>query len=740
MKKLLYLILLISAFAFSQSTEPVSENERLTLIKNQLELLSLESPGLNDEAKTDINVSNITLSNFILGISNAHDVNINISKELESITISNNNFSNVKVADLLVFLCKEYSLTIDFTGSILAIKKYKKPDLSKKEYHIIVEFNPDISSISLDAKNNKLYDVFKTIMDKTAKNLVFSPGLENKVLTAYFKDMPFESAMHTLALSNNLYVEKTNEGFFLFEENDLKNNNAQQVSRLRNIQNQDYNVLDFENKLIKVDFRNTSIATIITNLSQDLKLDVFTATPLDEAGTVTFKTESISFDKLLVKIFESQVAISQTNSSDGTNAQTNTTNRPNNQNQNSTPSNNTSQFTFKKEGNTYFFGTENQLSVRKIEVIHLMHRSVELLSDPEGGNSRSRTVGRNLGNNYGDYNRNFSSGVNQNGFNNNSVNRSNNGRLQNGNRFGNNSNSSNGVSQTIDEIIPPEISNDLDIQVDPELNSLYVTGSSAKIERLKEFITYIDKTVPVVLIEVMFVEVGRNNTIETGVTWGIGDEPSETRGGIFPTTDLTLGARTINKVINGFNGFDRLNLGKVIPNFFATIKAMESNGNLKIKSTPKLSTLNGHRATFSNGETSYYTVTQRNIYGTDNPQTSEITNYEPIDAELGLTIKPLVSGDGQVTLDIFVIQSSFGDRIDENAPPDISSREFSSIIRVQDQDIVVLGGLEEQRRSNSGSGVPFLARVPVVKWLFSSRKREASKAKLTVFIKPTIIY
>src|SRR5690606_30622891 len=196
--------------------------------------------------------------------------------------------------------------------------------------------------------------------------------------------------------------------------------------------------------------------------------------------------------------------------------------------------------------------------------------------------------------------------------------------------------------------------------VDHELNSIYVTGTSERIERLKEFIKYIDKTVPLVSIEVMFVEVNKSNTIESGVSWGIGDEPSETKGGIFPETNFTLGAQTINKVINGFDGFDRLNLGKVVPNFFATVKAMEKNGNLKIKSTPKLSTLNGHRATFSNGETSYYAVTQRNIYGTDNPQTSEITNYEPIDAELGLTIKPLVSGDGQVTLDIYVIQSSFG--------------------------------------------------------------------------------
>jgi len=166
---------------------------------------------------------------------------------------------------------------------------------------------------------------------------------------------------------------------------------------------------------------------------------------------------------------------------------------------------------------------------------------------------------------------------------------------------------------------------------------------------------------------------------------------------------------------------------------------MEANGNLKIRSTPKLSTLSGHRATFSNGQTSYYTVTQQNIVSGNNPVTNTITNFVPIDAELGLTVKPLVSGDGQVTLDIFVIQSNFGQRIEENAPPDINSREFSSLIRVRNGDIVVLGGLEEQTKDDSGSGVPLLARIPVIKWLFSQRRREDSKSKLTILIKPTVI-
>ncbi|MCB0374653.1 MAG: type II and III secretion system protein, partial [Sinomicrobium sp.] len=259
--------------------------------------------------------------------------------------------------------------------------------------------------------------------------------------------------------------------------------------------------------------------------------------------------------------------------------------------------------------------------------------------------------------------------------------------------------------------------------------------------RFKTFIREIDKPVPVILIEVMLLEVSRTATVEAGISWGIADEPVTTKGNLFPSADLTLGAKSVNKVIGGFNGFGSFNIGQVIPEFFATIKAMEANGNVKIRSTPKLSTLNGHRANLSIGETTYYVVTNQNFYGSQIPQSSEIRNYEPIDAELAINIKPLVSGDGQITLDINVIQSDFnGERIDEDAPPGINSREFSSIIRVRDQDLVVLGGLEEKVKNDSGSGVPLLARIPVIKWLFSKRKREDSRRKLTVLIKPTVIY
>ncbi|MDC1324526.1 general secretion pathway protein GspD [Flavobacteriaceae bacterium] len=743
MKKIaLILSLLISGFFYAQNPDP-----RIATLKNQLEILAADVNGLTEQVKTEINVDNITLANFLLAVSDVHKVNINVAPELNQIRIANN-FTDVTVADLLVFLCKEYQLTIDFTGNILSVKTFLKIPERPEERVIPIGYNPNNQTISIDAKGDLLYEVFKRIMDETGKNLVFSPGLETKVLTAYIQQTPFDTAMENLAYANNLFVEQSNDGFYVFEDNSPQNasnsNNSNSVrqrpTRSRN-SNFFFKVLDLEKQLIEVDFINTPIADIINDIGTELSIDVFTATPLEAAGIATFKAKSISFEALLTKIFEGQSAPSSENINSNPNNFNNTTNQ-----RSSTGSNNskgTSRFTYKKEGTIYFFGTENQLSVREVAIIQLQHRSVELLSDPSGGGSRSRgnnsrTISRPT------QNFNSNSGSNNNTNNNFNSNQIDNFSSQNRNQLSTNSSQSfnnySSKAEALVNILPDEIKKDLDIKVDYELNSFYVNGPSSNIKRFKDFITKIDKPVPVILIEVMLIEVNTNAIVETGVSWGIGNEPATTQGGVFPETDLTLGAQTINKVIGGFDGFGSFNLGKVVPNFFATIRAMETNGSLKVRSTPKLSTLNGHRARFSNGQTSYYTVTQRNIYGTNNPQTSEITNYQPIEAELGLTIKPIVSGDGQVTLDIFVVQSSFRGRISADAPPDISSREFSSIIRVRDQDIVVLGGLEEQFRDNSGSGVPFLSRIPIIKWLFSSRKREANKAKLTVLIKPTIIY
>lgn len=737
MKKLVLFIICCAGIVLHAQDE-----QRIQNIKNNLEVLSVTNSGLSENLKLDINVSDVSLPNFLLAVSKVHKVNISIDPSLQSLTIVNN-FSNVTVADLMVFLCREYDLDIGFTGNILSVKKYSPPIEKEVEKKALITFDPLNNFISLDIDKIPLERVFRKITDQSGQNLLYNSGMEQMPLSIYLNNAPFEAALKKMAETNNLTYSKSRDGFYLFNEISLPNTPIEGVAqklpqrrpRAPRGENFYYEVIDSTERILNVDFENVPVANIIRDISYDLGLDLFTATPLQEAGSVSFKAKHIYYDVLLERIFESGTVLSQTNAS-------NVRPVPSAQNRREATVGYQSSslpmfFTFKKENDVYFFGTAEQLSVRTIEVIQMMHRSVELLGDPMQNTGYGRSAGRTNGGSI-NYLGGFQNGLqNDRGFGNNqAMNTSRRVNTQSAD-FGNYENQ----AEALVNILPDDIKADLDIKIDFELNSFLVSGPAANINRFKKFIGQIDKPVPVILIEVMLIEVKKSATVETGISWGIGDVPTATKGKLFPETDLTLGAKTVNKIIGGFDGFGSFNIGKVVPEFFATIKAMEANGNLKIRSTPKLSTLNGHRANLSIGETTYYVVTNQNFFGSQIPTSSEIRNYQPIDAELAVSIKPLVSGNGQITLDINVIQSDFsGERIEDEAPPGLTSREFSSIIRMQDQDLAVLGGLEEKIKNDSGSGVPLLARIPVIKWLFSKRKREDTMQKLTILIKPTVIY
>jgi len=707
MKKIINIKCVVLFLFLCLVTNLSAQQNRIEQLRNKLESIVVDAPGLNQKA--EINVNNVALSDFLQALATAHTINLSIHPELNKISISNN-FSNATVTDVLVFVCKTYELDIDFTGNILSIYKVKKSNPIVKHRTISISYDTTSANFSIDLQQDTLHVAFKQIMDKTDKNLVFAPGMANLLLTGYIKSMPFDSALDKIAFANNLLITKTRDNYYLFEQggstvalsntiipdkNKRGGKKKQPVHPQRARRANFFFEADSVSQLLNVDFKNTPIATIVYDIGVELNKNMFTAAPLREAGTATVKANHISYDLLLDKILEN------------------------------------TEFAYKKADNIYYFGKKEQISLRDAVVIPLMHRSIEIMTASGG-------LGRRAGRN------DFNSSPNSLGTSN--FNTSTNRQGNNNNRQTINTSSTNTFSERNNQLeslinmLPDDVIKDLTVSVDIELNSFIVSGPSQHIERFKRFIEYIDKPVPVILIEVMLLEVNKTATVETGISWGLGEEPTTTQGGLFPTTDITLGATTVNRIIGGFNGFGSWNLGQVVPNFFAKIKAMEVNGDVKIRSAPKLSALNGHRANLSIGETTYYAVTQRDIIGSQNPQTSTIINYYPIDAEFAISIKPLVSGDGQITLDINVIQSSFnGTKVAEDAPPGINSREFNSIIRVKDQDMVILGGLEEKIKNDTGTGVPLLARIPIIKWLFSKRKREDTKKKLTVLIKPTII-
>ncbi|MEX2596241.1 MAG: type II and III secretion system protein, partial [Salibacteraceae bacterium] len=299
--------------------------------------------------------------------------------------------------------------------------------------------------------------------------------------------------------------------------------------------------------------------------------------------------------------------------------------------------------------------------------------------------------------------------------------------------------------ESVQDAIPQELKKGLEIKEFPDLNGLIVSGSYTSIAEVNAFLRKIDRPVPVVLIDIMIVEVKKNFNVETGFQLTLDGEsvPLSTTGEYNQSgagISATLTSKTLNAILSSFTAPGLVNLGNLSPNFYASIQALESNGIIKRKSTPKLATMNGSEASLSLGEQTFYAETNNSFIGAQSPALSESTIYKPISADMTINIKPSVSSDEQITLSIDFSQSSFTNRIAETAPPGSLTKTFSSKIRVKNGETILLGGLDEEAHEKTGKGLPLIARIPILKWLLGSNTRSDSKSQISIFIQPTVIY
>lgn len=294
--------------------------------------------------------------------------------------------------------------------------------------------------------------------------------------------------------------------------------------------------------------------------------------------------------------------------------------------------------------------------------------------------------------------------------------------------------------EDIVSVIPGELKKGLQITEFRDLNGLVLSGGKPQIDELKRFLEQIDQVVPMVQIEVLIVDVSKSTNLNFGISATLGGDgvPDRTSGAILPEYNMSLNSESINSLINNFNGLGLVNLGKVTSQFYMNINALEKDGLIKVKSTPKLSTINGQEAVLSIGQTEYYLQVNNSFIGSQNPSLSRQENWQPVNANLSITINPMVSSDGNVTLTIGVTQSNFTERVSSTAPPGTVNKDFQSTIRVKNGEMILLGGLENKSRSNSGDGFPFLSRIPIIKWFFSRRIKEDKESKFNLFIKPTV--
>lgn len=296
--------------------------------------------------------------------------------------------------------------------------------------------------------------------------------------------------------------------------------------------------------------------------------------------------------------------------------------------------------------------------------------------------------------------------------------------------------------RTVDKLtdaIPENLKKGVQVAVFGDLNSVIASGDQRQVARVEQFLHSIDKTVPLITIEVMIVDASKDVLLEAGLGLGVGTKPTQTSGTLSPGVDMTLGAGSVNNLIDKVNGLGVIRLGKVTPNFYANLKAMEQSGTIELRSTPKLSTLNGHEATLTSGQMQYYKETNNTYMGTQNPVQSTSYVWKSVEANMTLTITPYVSKDGHITMTIDLSQSEFTERTEKEAPPGTTTRSFKSMVRVRNEEMVLLGGIDRQSHEKSSQGLPFIARIPVLKWIFGTHKNNRQERRLNVFIKPTVI-
>lgn len=625
MKTKIILLTIFLSFIFNISYSQKKD------IEIKIDSLAKIIPEINDTI--NLSVNNISFQELLRSVSKLSNVNV-CSDNSISLVLSLN-FKNIKISNLLLFLCHKYQLDIHNVGKIIYLsQKLNYKNKTKLFYDSITQ------NISLEINNDSLFNVIRILTHKTNKNIIITPDIQNNIINSYIKDAPFYKTIENIALSNNLLFSLKKDSTVILSSNANKNNISTQNTTYNNSSNNysnNYSSNDFSfdienNSKINIYAINFPIKEIIKQISKELNINYFLFNDIKE--NITLSLKKVSYDELLNYLFISA-----------------------------------NYYYVKDTNNIYLFGEKNNEKIRNTKLYKFKYRS----------------------------------------------------------------------SNKIIDKIPAELKKGVEIIELADLNCIMLSGSGYVINELENYLNALDKRISQVLIELIIIDDKSFNNISTGISMGVGDKPTVTKGVLFPEYKMDFSSNSVNEIIKKFNSLGLFNIGKVNQNFYLSLKALEENGIIKIRSTPKLSTLNGSEAKMKIGKTEYYVEETNNVYGAQIPQNIITKQYKSVTADMSITITPYISDDDNITLIVNVEQSDFAGRISPNAPPSQVTRSFSSQIRIKNEEMILLGGLEEVNSENNGSGVPWLSRIPVIKWFFSSKTKKNNKGKLNVFIKPTLI-
>ncbi len=295
------------------------------------------------------------------------------------------------------------------------------------------------------------------------------------------------------------------------------------------------------------------------------------------------------------------------------------------------------------------------------------------------------------------------------------------------------------------------------LSVDGRTNQIIMTDVAQKIKQAKKIVKQLDKVTPQVIIEARIVEASTNLARQMGVQWGalrgtypssnlnknvwgnyvdVGDTTYGIPGVIDPIQNFTEAPRTSGANIElnlpvaaaGLIGFNFAQVAGIPLLLNATLMAMESRGEVKIISSPKIVTLDNETAIITQGTKIF-------------EQTLDPSgNTVPVErnVELRLEVTPHVTPDDRISLKIEIKKEDLGPQVDGSTS--ILTKTAITKLLVNDGDTVIIGGIIKTTRSKDYTGIPGLSKIPILGWLFRSNTRSENKEELLIFITPKIVH
>jgi general secretion pathway protein D len=286
------------------------------------------------------------------------------------------------------------------------------------------------------------------------------------------------------------------------------------------------------------------------------------------------------------------------------------------------------------------------------------------------------------------------------------------------------------------------------IQADAATNSIIITAPDAIYNNLRAAVEKLDVRRAQVYVEALIAEVSANKAAEFGVQWqdltGAGKTTAQVIGG---TNFGNAGQNILGISQNPTAAGQGLNIGVIkgtvtiggvqILNLGLLVRALETDANANILSTPTLLTLDNEEAKIVIGQNVPF-ITGSYAVSAAATTPTPFQTIERKDVGLTLKIKPQISEGGTVRLQISQEVSSVDSTT--NASGIITNkRSVDSSVLVNDGQIVVIGGLIQDTVNDGVSKVPGLGDLPLIGSLFKYNTRTRNKTNLMVFLRPTVL-